>query len=68
MDSQSIQVFLNELNVEYGEGDAKLSQDLTKSGGDLFGLLISQTRKAGPNNRQFAMAQYSVGQLIKRQR
>jgi hypothetical protein len=51
MDVPSIQVFINELNDSYGAGDVRLSQDLTLSGGELFGFLISQTRKAGPNNR-----------------
>ena len=51
MDAYSIQSFVDELTTAYGEGDAKLRQDLTLSGSELFRLLISQTRKRGPNNR-----------------
>ena len=68
MDAHSIQAFIDELSAAYGEGDAKLGQDLTLTGGELFGLLISHTKKKGPNRRQFAMGQYIVGQLTKRQR
>ena len=51
MDAHSIQSFIDELTITYGEGDAKLRPDLTLSGSELFGLLISHTKKKGPNNR-----------------
>jgi hypothetical protein len=68
LDAVSIQSFINELVEAYGKIDQKLSKDLTKSTDKRFALLVHLTGRFKPNKRQFALAQYCIGQMFRNQR
>lgn len=50
MDSESIQVFLEELMMKYGSDVGTLSQDLTKSKDEMYGILNHEVENK-PNAR-----------------
>jgi hypothetical protein len=52
----------------YGKVDPNLSKDLTKSTDKRFALLVHLTGRFKPNKRQFALAQYCIGQMFRNQR
>ena len=58
-DAESIQVFLDELQQRYGELKY-LKEDITKSEDERFGLILDAC-DIKPNNKQFALSQFGIG-------
>lgn len=58
-DAESIQVFLDELQQRCGE-IKYLKEDITKSEDESFALILDACT-VKPNNKQFALSQYGIG-------
>lgn len=65
-DAESIQTFLNELIEKYGSINNRLKEDITKS--DKRFTILKSCDIGMPNNMQFALAQYCVGNTYSQQR
>lgn len=65
-DAESIQAFLNELIEKYGSINNRLKEDITKS--DKRFAILKACDVGGPNNKQFALSQYCVGNTYSQQR